>query len=100
MGALLVLGFVVMIVLAGFELYIVFSFPRFGHLIEEYIWFSLIFSVLLSIGIGLLYPTGGISAMMGGVGSTLICQPVYWTRKKIHRLKAWSSARKASFLRT
>ena len=57
---------------------------------------SLIFSLCVSIGIGVLFPAAGVAVLIGGIGSTLATQPYYAGRRKLDSVKHWFESRKAA----
>ena len=108
MGVVLTTGLVIMAIMTGFELYVVRSLRpekfrpdmyskytswamkyvyKVGPWIEKSALHSLVFSLALSIGIGLIYPIAGIAAFVGGVGSTVAIQPYYMAVRVARRTK-------------
>lgn len=108
MGVVLQMGFVLMFIMAGIEIYVnnVFrpekyrpeTYPalvrpvmrlvhHLGPLIESSAVYALLFSFALSVLLGFIYPIAGIAAFIGGVGSTLLVQP-YYLGKRILAQKA------------
>lgn len=82
------MGLVLAIVMAIFEIYCHRSFPRLGKMIERSATNSLIFSVALSIFMGMLFPSTGVISLMGAVGGTVLVQPYYLTIRTSRKVKA------------
>lgn len=108
MGALLGTGLVLALAVVGLELYLVHSFRpelfrpddyqpwsrwlwrlayQLGPWIEKKPAHGLIFSVGLSVAIGMIFPAAGVIVMMAGVVSTIATQPVYAARRKVKIFK-------------
>lgn len=101
---LLTLGLVLSASVAGMELYIVHTFRperfepeshpvwsrwfwkqvhKLGPWIEKSPVNGLIFSLGLSVAIGMVFPAAGVAVMLAGVVSTIATQPVYGARRMI-----------------
>lgn len=101
---LLTLGLVLSCTVAGLELYIVRTFrpekfkPETHPSATRWFWFlvhrlgpwiekspvnGLLFSLGLSIGIGIIFPAAGVAVMLAGVASTIMTQPYYAAHRKI-----------------
>lgn len=68
---------------------------KLGPWVERTTFNSLIFSFILSVLVGMMYPVAGIIGLVGGIGSTVAIQPYYmWQRKmKAFRTSSSRSAR-------
>lgn len=105
---LLTLGLVLAGCVAGMELYIVHSFRPEKFKPESYPswsrWFwelvhhlgpwiekspvnGLLFSLGLSVAIGIVFPAAGVAVMLAGIASTIATQPVYAARRKLRIFK-------------
>lgn len=108
MGVVLQMGFVLMFIMAGIELYVNTMFRpekfkpetypqglrqvmqlvhQLGPIVEANAVYSLLFSIGLSVLLGMIYPMAGIAAFIGGIGSTLLVQP-YYMGKRVLATKA------------
>jgi hypothetical protein len=112
LGTIMGLGLLLMAIQAFIEMYCVFQFtpkrynpanhgplmrPFMKHIIynlgpwiEKSAFNSLIFSVILSLVMGWMYPIAGIAAFIGAMGSTCITEPVYAARRKVKNSKWWA----------
>lgn len=107
-GVILTLGISLALVQAFFELYVVFAFRpekykdedhhplsrpifkfmhKLGPWVERSSFNSLVFSFLLSLFIGVFYPAAGAAMLIGGIGSTVMTEPVYAVRRQVAKLK-------------
>lgn len=105
---LLTLGLVLAGSVAGLELYIVHTFRpekfqpdthpgytrwvwklvhQLGPWIEKNPVNGLLFSLGLSVMVGVVFPAAGVAVMLAGIASTLLTQPVYAAKRKIEELR-------------
>lgn len=104
MGVVLTLGLVLAFTEFAIELYVVFMFRpekfnpsdynpvnrffmrylhRLGPWVERSEFNSFVFSIGLSVGLGMFWPVAGAAAAVGAMLSTLMTMPVYWVRRRI-----------------
>lgn len=105
---LLTLGLVLAGSVAGLELYIVHTFRPESYVPEDHYvatrWFwvvvyklgpwieknpmnGLLFSLGLSIAVGVLFPAAGVAVMLAGIASTIMTQPVYMCVRKYRQIR-------------
>lgn len=81
------MGITLAVILATFEIYCHRSFPRLGKFIQKSAMSSMIFSMTLAVGLGVIFPASGVVALMGAVGATVLVQPYYFAIRNIPKAK-------------
>lgn len=92
---MLQMGMTLAVIMATFEIYCHRSFPRLGKYVEKSATTSLVFSMVLAVLMGMIFPSSGVIALMGAVGGTVIVQPYYVSIRKARQVKNALEARKA-----
>jgi hypothetical protein len=96
MEMLLIIG-TATIAMVMLEYYFVKSFPRFGKWVIHHPARALIFSLVLSFVLTLVFPAAGIMVMIASVTSTLTMRPIYALWRFTDHMKAAWTQRKTSY---
>lgn len=75
------------------ELYINSSFPLIKRMQMRYKWFNLLWSIGVSIMIGMVFPAAGLVVFCAAIASTIILWPYYASMRAKYRFVEKRAAR-------